>query len=159
MKSKSRHEQVCVLVARGRTKNTFVGLLGCGRITKKQLDKVIGDKLNPSTVLCTDAWRAFKTYASDKGFTHYRFKTGAERAKGIYHIQNVNNYHQRLKQWIMRFKGVATKYLQHYLGWFNFMDTLALDTDERSIRTFAVESYLHPINETNATIPLRKMIA
>lgn len=58
----------------------------------------------------------------------------------------------------MRFKGVATKYLQHYLGWFNFLDTLAFDTDERSIRTFAVESYLHPINETNATIPLRKMI-
>lgn len=47
MKSKSHHEQVCVLVARGRPKNTFVGLLGCGRITKKQLDKVIGDKLNP----------------------------------------------------------------------------------------------------------------
>ncbi len=72
------HEQVCVLVARDRTKNTFVGLLGRGRITKKQLDKAIGDKLNSSTVLCTDAWRAFKTYANDKGFTHYRFKTGAE---------------------------------------------------------------------------------
>ncbi|MFE0505691.1 hypothetical protein ACWF7H_25305 [Peribacillus butanolivorans] len=46
-----------------------------------------------------------------------------------------------------------------YLGWFNFLDTLAVDTDERSNPTFAVESCLHPINETNATIPLRKMIA
>ncbi|MBK5445127.1 MULTISPECIES: hypothetical protein [unclassified Peribacillus] len=46
-----------------------------------------------------------------------------------------------------------------YLGWFNFLDTLAFDTDERSIHTFAVESCLHPITETKATIPLRKMIA
>ncbi|MGW6299235.1 hypothetical protein [Peribacillus butanolivorans] len=46
-----------------------------------------------------------------------------------------------------------------YLGWFNFLDTLAFDTYERSNRTFAVESCLHPINQTNATIPLRKMIA
>lgn len=62
-------------------------------------------------------------------------------------IQNVNNYHQRLKQWIMRFKGVATKYLQHYLAYFNFLDRIACDTDERSIRTFAIESCLYPINE------------
>lgn len=94
------HEQVCVLVARDRTKNTFVGLLGRGRIQKTQLDNAIGHKLNDTTVLCTDAWRAFKAYANEKGLTHYRFKTGKERTKGVYHIQNVNNYHQRLKQWI-----------------------------------------------------------
>ncbi|AOM81716.1 hypothetical protein BBEV_0322 [Salisediminibacterium beveridgei] len=31
------------------------------------------------------------------------------RTKGL--IQNVNNYHRRLKGWIQRFNGVATKYL------------------------------------------------
>ncbi|MCP3699413.1 MAG: IS1595 family transposase, partial [Aliivibrio sp.] len=25
--------------------------------------------------------------------------------------------------WIRRFHGVATKYLDHYLGWFRYMDT------------------------------------
>ncbi|OIK09964.1 hypothetical protein BIV59_15405 [Bacillus sp. MUM 13] len=114
--------------------------------------------LSDTIVLCTDAWRAFKTYANENGFAHYRFKTGKERTKGIYHIQNVNNYHQRLKQWIMRFKGVATIYLQHYLAYFNFLDTLSFDTDEHSIRTFAVESFIYPINQTNAMIPLRKTI-
>lgn len=54
------HEQVCVLVARDRTKITFVGLLGRGRIQKTQLNNAIGHKLNDTTVLCTDAWRAFK---------------------------------------------------------------------------------------------------
>jgi len=33
------------------------------------------------------------------------------------HINNVNPYHSRLKQWLNRFNGVATKNLPNYLGW------------------------------------------
>ena len=36
---------------------------------------------------------------------------------GVFHIQNVNAYDSRLKNWMRRFHGVATKYLEHYLGW------------------------------------------
>jgi len=32
-------------------------------------------------------------------------------------IQNVNAYMQRLKSWLVRFNGVATRYLESYLGW------------------------------------------
>jgi len=42
--------------------------------------------------------------------------------KRIYHIQNVNAYHSRLKRWMQRFNGVATKYLDNYLIWFRFLD-------------------------------------
>jgi hypothetical protein len=33
------------------------------------------------------------------------------------HINSVNGYHGRLKEWLRPFHGVATKYLDHYLGW------------------------------------------
>jgi hypothetical protein len=33
------------------------------------------------------------------------------------HINNVNAYHGRLKQWLNRFNGVATKNLPNYLAW------------------------------------------
>lgn len=36
---------------------------------------------------------------------------------GVYHIQNVNAYDSRLKQWMRRFHGAATHYLANYLGW------------------------------------------
>ncbi|MBI4740348.1 MAG: IS1595 family transposase, partial [Betaproteobacteria bacterium] len=36
---------------------------------------------------------------------------------GVYHVQNVNAYDSRLKEWMRRFHGVATKYLPNYLGW------------------------------------------
>jgi hypothetical protein len=32
------------------------------------------------------------------------------------HINNVNAYHSRLKQWLTRFNAVATKNLPSYLG-------------------------------------------
>jgi hypothetical protein len=33
------------------------------------------------------------------------------------HINTVNAYHGRLKQWLARFNAVATKNLPNYLGW------------------------------------------
>lgn len=39
------------------------------------------------------------------------------RLAGCYHIQNVGAYQSRLKGWMARFKGVASKYLPSYLGW------------------------------------------
>ena len=39
------------------------------------------------------------------------------RVDGAFHIQNVNAYDSRLKSWMRRFHGVATKYLGNYLGW------------------------------------------
>lgn len=119
------NEQVCVLVARDREKITFSQTLGMGRLTKEQLDKAIGHKLSNKNVLCTDSWRAFKTYAAEKGMDIYQFKSnGKVRTKGLFHIQNVNNYHRRLKGWIQRFNGVATKYLNNYLAWFQMLESI-----------------------------------
>ena len=49
--------------------------------------------------------------------------------KGIYHLNNINNYHSRLKKWISRFNGVSTKYLQLYLVWFQFLDNRKMESD------------------------------
>jgi len=48
--------------------------------------------------------------------------TRGERARGAWHIQNVNAYHSRWKGWMTRFHGVATSYLENYLGWFRALD-------------------------------------
>ena len=65
-----------------------------------------------------------KTKPSYKSFAktnHLILKTvnGSKKEhvkEGIYHIQNVNAYDSRLKLWIKRFNGVATKYLESYLA-------------------------------------------
>lgn len=150
-------EQVCVLIARDRQKSTYSSVLGRGRIVKTQLDKAIGSKLSSDNTLCTDAWRAFSTYAKSKGMEHYRFKSdGIERVKGLYHIQNVNNYHSRLKGWIQRFNGVATKYLDHYLSWFHFLDVVKHRSDNEAVSKMIIESCLFLIVDTYKSLRTMK---
>lgn len=65
-------------------------------------DNMIGSKLTSDNVLVTDPWRAYKTYAKEKGLEHFRIKSndGKHVIKGLCYIQNVNGLHSRLKQCI-----------------------------------------------------------
>ncbi len=74
-------------------------LLVWGRVVNTQIDIMIGSKLTPDNVLVTYAWRAYKTYAKEKGLEHYRIKAndGIHVIKGLYHIQYVNSLHSRMK--------------------------------------------------------------
>jgi transposase-like protein/IS1 family transposase len=160
---KSKHrgiskEQVCVLVARDRTKATIAKVTCMGRVVKSKVDKVIGSKLRSKNILVTDAWRAYKTYAKEKGLQHYRIKSddGVHIIKGIYHIQNVNGFHSRLKQWMNRFKGVASKYLDNYLAWFLFVDKRGHETTKQNIKDMLVSSFSFEMNDTYKSIRLSK---
>jgi hypothetical protein len=42
----------------------------------------------------------------------------------VFHIQNVNAWDSRLKEWMHRFHGVSTRYLSHYLTWRHMIERL-----------------------------------
>jgi hypothetical protein len=48
--------------------------------------------------------------------------------KGAIHVQNVNAYHSRFRDWLSRFHGVATHYLPNYLGWRWVLDAKRINT-------------------------------
>ena len=56
--------------------------------------------------------------------------SGRERVRDAFHIQTVNNRHSRLKDFSRRYRGVATKYLDNDLRWFQ---RLELEKASRSI--------------------------
>ena len=111
-------EQVPVLVLRDRSGATTDGVLENLKVTEiyRVLTPVVArDK---DTVLVSDGARAYASFAFEAGIGHVGL-TGrrGERRRGVFHIQNVNAYQSRLKTWMRRFNGVATKYLPNYLGW------------------------------------------
>jgi hypothetical protein len=55
-------------------------------------------------------------------------------AAGAIHVQNVNAYHQRLRQWLSRFRGVASRYLPNYLGWHRTLDSGQVTSAEQLLR-------------------------
>ncbi len=60
-----------------------------------------------------------KRWSAPCGLTHraINVQRSIRVVDGAFHIQNVNAYDSRLKGWMRRFDGVATKYLENYLGW------------------------------------------
>ena len=114
-------EQVPVLIARDRNKATADEILPDR--SAKSLSAALEPVLAKTAVLVSDAAAAYCAFASRAGLAHVPLNLSAgERVKGIYHIQNVNNYDSRLKGWMRRFNGVATKYLDSYLGWYRAND-------------------------------------
>lgn len=97
----------------------------------------------------------FFYYANTKGFAHFRFKSdGKQQVKGVYHIQNVNSYHSRLKKWMDRFNGVATKYLHHYLAWFRYIDSKEYENTTSNKKNMLVKSCLFTVTDTNTKLRL-----
>lgn len=114
-------DHVPVLVVRDRSGGCTDCLLG--RSDKVQLTAALTPVLSPDTVLCTDGSSAMAAAARLIGVEHHALNmTSGYRVEGPWHIQNVNAYHGRLKAWMHRFRGVATKYLTSYLGWFRALD-------------------------------------
>lgn len=141
------------MVARDRSKNTVSKVSCMGRIRKDKVEKLVGSLLSPANILCTDAWRAYKKYAQDKNLEHYRLKE-QQVLKGIYHIQNVNSYHSRMKKWLDKFNGVASKYLDNYLAWFRFLDFVGFEDTTANLKNMLIESCLHSVDETNDSLRL-----
>lgn len=53
------------------------------------------------------------------GITHrpVNLAQGIRVIAGVCHVQNVNAYNSRLKEWMNRLHGVATYHLANYPGW------------------------------------------
>jgi transposase-like protein/IS1 family transposase len=114
--------QVYAVIARDRTNKTHSFLLE--HMSGKSLIREMTGTIHSDSQLCTDSWRSYQTLANHLNLKHFRLNIsrGCRVIHGIYHIQNVNAYHSRLKKWIIRFNGVATKYLLNYLIWFEHLD-------------------------------------
>ena len=95
-----------------------------GPVSKVKADVLLKPYIGSVSSLCSDANSTWRLFAKDGGLDHVELNASKKQRvkKRIYHIQNVNAFHSRLKNWMERFKGVATKYLDNYLTWFRFID-------------------------------------
>ncbi len=117
-------EQVPVLVARDRSGATADFILDVD-----DSDHIV-PRLRPilakDVILCTEGNSVMMAVGRKLGVEHHAVNVAAGvRVRGAWHVQNVNSYHSRLKGWMRQFRGVATKYLDSYLGWFRAIERSA----------------------------------
>ncbi len=115
-------ELACVLVARDRSGATTDAV--CPTFNQEALSQVISPLIQVDSVLCSDGLPVYRAFAEKAGLTHkaLNLSAGVRVVEGVFHIQNVNAFHHRLKEWIFHFHGVATKYLPNYLAWHRLLD-------------------------------------
>jgi transposase-like protein/IS1 family transposase len=136
-------EQIYAVIARDRTNKTRSFLLE--QMSGKALLDGLGETIIPGSQICTDYWRSYQTFTRKLNLPHFRLNISKGRRiiHGIYHIQNVNSYHSRLKEWMRRFHGVATKYLYNYLVWFEHLDESRKFADGLGEQKLFISSFAH----------------
>jgi len=122
-------EQIPVIVARDRS----TGATLTAKIASRSA-RHIGQKLIPvlakDTLLCSDGAKAYGVIGKKIGIQVKSIK--ASKKATPYHVNNVNAYDSRLKGWMFRFHGVATKNLDNYLGWHRMLDRSDEDPDAKA---------------------------
>ena len=110
-------DQIAVLVVRDRSGETANFRLE--KLNAAHIITALRPLIATDAVLCTDGATVYKTFARVTGVAHraLNVQQGIRVIEGVFHIQNVNAYDSRLKTWMRRFNGIATKYLDNYLGW------------------------------------------
>lgn len=96
------------------------------RNTREELESSLAPVLTPESVLCTDGNVSYQSIVKNLPFEldHKRLIAldNQRVIDGIYHIQTLNNWMMRWKQWLRQFNGVGTAYLDNYIAWFRQME-------------------------------------
>lgn len=121
-KGRNPDDEVGVLVMRDREGRTLSDALDT--VNYQTIDDTVGHRLEREAVLCTDGASVYQRYARGRGIVHepVNLAQGIRIRRPAFHVQNVNAYHSRWKVWMERFHGVATQYLNNYLGWHRMLD-------------------------------------
>ena len=133
------HHLDCILVARDRSGQTIDAVTGRGALKACQLVQHLLPRLDPQALLVTDTNAAYRAFAQGHGIAHQAVNLrSGERVRassaGAIHVQNVNAYHRRFKQWLACFHGVASWRLPNYLGWHWALDGGRVTSVEQLLR-------------------------
>ncbi len=121
-KDKDLDDYVSFLIGRDRNKFTFDKIIE--KMSTSELHSALDDLLDSDVLLCCDNKKIFKEFAREKSLRHgfVNISKGEFVKKNVVHIQNIRNYCLQMTQWMERFHGVATKYLENYVSWFRGFD-------------------------------------
>jgi transposase-like protein len=118
-------EQIPVIVARDRSGATFDAVLS--GLDAASMAAALGNVIARGSDFCCDAGSGITAFARRARLNLHVLPApgGPKPDAPQFHINNVNAYHGRLKEWMRRFHGVATDNLPNYLSWRRTMEALA----------------------------------
>lgn len=127
-KSGISDEQVCIMAAVDNQGNTLLKVAGKGRLTKQMVNQTLAKQIRKQrihqAILVTDRHVSYLELVKRKNLIHQTVFAQYKQYINLdgFNLNAVNAFHSRLKRWLTKFNGVATKYLQNYLNYFRLCD-------------------------------------
>lgn len=113
---------VCVPTGINLDGKSIAKISNLGKPRHVDIAKVISGRIAKGSVFVTDSLRSYCKLSFDMELNHIRIPR-KKHSVGVFNIQTINSYHSMLKALVLyRFRGVATKYLNNYLVYHNFVN-------------------------------------
>lgn len=151
--------RACVMFAYERNGQTYAEVLGKGQPTIQMLSHAFDNRILSDSVVISDKAVSTKNYFAKKDdiqliqlLAHIKPKSmnSPPEIRGAMHIQNINNLHARFRRFVYNYNGVSTKYLNHYLNLFIWLENhkKAQDFDYN-------ESLIKQLSQADTYIPTK----
>lgn len=150
------NEQVCISTAIDRNGNIILEPLCKGRVTFSALEELYKDRIDDSSIICTDSHKSYIQFVKKLGVEHRKIARGHHK-NSIYHINHVNSLHSNLKIWMYRFKGVSTKFLQNYMSWYKWLRSFSNDKEIIKSKNMLIHSIVPFVDTTIKNYKERKI--
>ena len=142
-------EQVCVPCA--ISGQQALGKVAClGTASTAALKYTLNNRLATGSILATDGKPGYAVIAQENNVELH-----SSTVKGF--VQHINNYHSKLKNFIVGLHGVATKYLNNYIVW-NTMIHLKECSIKKAMDSMPQIAFTVPIRKLWKSIPCRNII-
>ena len=128
--------KVCVLCAVERGGQSYGEVVGIGAVSQPMLEYAFKERLARDSVVVADKAHSIKSYfnRTSNELIQVAARVGKQGSppeiKGSFHIQNVNNMHNRIRRFLRPYNGVSSKYLNHYINLFVWIENRKKDAQD-----------------------------
>jgi transposase-like protein len=124
LRRKFESRLVNVTVAYDRRGVGIAMITGSSRVDFAELHTRLLPRLRDAKVLISAHGRIspYGAVACRAAAAYHMARRHNESPRDLYHTANVLAYWKRMRIWLLRFRGVATRYLEHYLLWHQLID-------------------------------------
>jgi transposase-like protein len=119
---RKKEDMVNVLFCKDRSGGVFSTVTGRRRASCAILQRVLGNLMAKGSIICTNNNPAFIGLSKKLNVKLHKLRHKNDVIKKVYHIKNVRALEEDFAEFLPRFNGVATKYLNHYVTWIKWLD-------------------------------------
>ena len=125
-------ETITVLLASSRSEiATTSRIIATEKPHSEQIKKALDGRIRKGSSLISQEKEAFSFLIDEKNIEHLKLPNHKRpRKKNYVNLHLVDMHQQSIKQFLLPFHGVATRYLQNYLNWYHYKERIKMRMDK-----------------------------